>query len=173
MKHVTAGIVAMAVCGSLLGAKSDPLAVTSGLQTMVDSYLTDIARGFWQRRATAIAKIQTPEQVREHQDWARREFVELVGGFPARTELHPKITGTLKRDGYHIDKLIFESQPHFYVTAYVYVPDTVNRVRRPTYTRPDLSRWSAAVSLYWPSIRRIKASARNTMIRSCAPHVLA
>jgi cephalosporin-C deacetylase-like acetyl esterase len=125
MKHITAGIILAAVCGCLWGAESDPLEVTPGLHTMVDAYLTHIAQGFWQQRAITIARIQTPGEVREHQDWARREFIKLLGGFPPRTDLHPRVTGTLKRDGYHIDKLIFESQPHFYVTANVYVPDSV------------------------------------------------
>jgi cephalosporin-C deacetylase-like acetyl esterase len=34
------------------------------------------------------------------------------------------VTGTLKRNGYRIEKVIFESQPAFYVTANLYLPES-------------------------------------------------
>ena len=34
------------------------------------------------------------------------------------------VTGTLKRNGYRIEKIVFESQPTFYVTANLYLPET-------------------------------------------------
>ena len=46
----------------------------------------------------------------------------MLGGFPERTPLAPRITGTLERDAYIIQKLIFESQPGLLVTANLYVP---------------------------------------------------
>jgi cephalosporin-C deacetylase-like acetyl esterase len=38
--------------------------------------------------------------------------------------LNPKVTGILKRAGYRIEKVIFESRPAFYVTANLYLPET-------------------------------------------------
>jgi cephalosporin-C deacetylase-like acetyl esterase len=73
-------------------------------------------------RAAAVAAIRTPEQVRERQRYVRERVLAEIGGLPDRTALRPRITGTLQRDGYRIEKLIFESQPRFYVTANVYVP---------------------------------------------------
>ncbi len=49
---------------------------------------------------------------------------------PARTPLNAKITGSVQRQGYRIEKLVFESRPGFFVTAHVYVPDVESR--RPT-----------------------------------------
>src|SRR6185369_10599413 len=47
----------------------------------------------------------------------------LIGGLPAeKTDLHARITGTIRMDGYSVEKLIFESLPGIYVTALVYVP---------------------------------------------------
>src|SRR6266511_4171453 len=36
--------------------------------------------------------------------------------------LEPRVLGTLKRDGYAIDKVIFQSRPDVWVTASAYVP---------------------------------------------------
>ena len=52
-----------------------------------------------------------------------RERIKLsFGKLPKRTPLKPRITGVLKRDGYNVEKLIFESRPGFLVTANLYVP---------------------------------------------------
>ena len=48
---------------------------------------------------------------------------ESFGPFPEKTPLNAKITGVLKRDGYRIEKVIFESRPQFFVTANLYVPE--------------------------------------------------
>ena len=53
----------------------------------------------------------------------RQKLLRLIGGLPAeKTDLHARITGTIRMDGYSIEKLIFESLPGIYVTALVYVP---------------------------------------------------
>ena len=107
----------------LPGLSQEELKVTSGLHSMVDDYLTSQASQYWQARAKDIAALGTPADLTARQRWVRARFVELLGGFPARTALAPRITGVLHRAGYRIEKLIFESQPKFYVTANVYVPE--------------------------------------------------
>ncbi len=42
---------------------------------------------------------------------------------PPRTPLNASVTGVLKRDGYRIEKIVYESRPDFPVTAHLYVPD--------------------------------------------------
>lgn len=96
--------------------------VVGGLQGSVDRYLTAIARQCWERRAQAMERIRTPEQVAERQAYIRNKVLEALGGFPEKTPLNARITGTLEREGYRVEKLIFESLPRFYVTANVYVP---------------------------------------------------
>ena len=50
-------------------------------------------------------------------------MVEAVGGFPERTPLNAKVTATVPRDGYRIEKILFESLPGVYVTGLLYLPD--------------------------------------------------
>ena len=98
------------------------LEVSKGLRDMVSSYLTGIARTQWEARAALAARIRTPAEVAARQVYIRAKMMQEIGGFPERTPLHARITGTLEGDGYRVEKLIFESQPHRYVTANVYVP---------------------------------------------------
>src|SRR5580704_16302124 len=108
------------------------LLVSAGAQEppVVDRYLTAIARNDWTERDARIAAIRTPADVERRQVFVRSKIVELLGGFPERTPLNPRITGSFVRDGYRVEKVVFESRPKFYVTADVYVP-TSGRVRYP------------------------------------------
>ena len=107
-------------CASLYAQSS--LDVSPGLDGMVDRYLTAIARRQWETRAARVAALHTPAAVRARQVYIRQKLVEEVGGFPEKTALNPRITGTLERGDYKVEKLIYESQPHYYVTANVFVP---------------------------------------------------
>ncbi len=89
----------------------------------LDDFLTNLAREQWTARRKAVDAIRTPTQIRERQDYVRSWVSNAMGGLPPKTPLNPTITGTLHRDGYRIEKLVFESLPKFYVTAAVYVPD--------------------------------------------------
>ena len=51
-------------------------------------------------------------------------MVEAVGGFPDRTPLNAKVVTTVPREGYRIEKILFESLPGVYVTGLLYVPDS-------------------------------------------------
>ncbi|MGA2271478.1 MAG: hypothetical protein ABSH44_23685 [Bryobacteraceae bacterium] len=97
------------------------LAFRSSAQT-VDQYLTGLAMRYLEERAASVAKIRKPEEVRQRQAYIRKKVMAELGGLPEKTPLNPRITGTLERDGYRIQKLIYESLPKFYVTANIYVP---------------------------------------------------
>ncbi|MGD0481717.1 MAG: acetylxylan esterase [Terracidiphilus sp.] len=54
----------------------------------------------------------------------RRSLLAMIGGLPTeKTSLHAEITGKVPGVGFHIEKLIYQSIPGFYVTALVYVPE--------------------------------------------------
>lgn len=56
----------------------------------------------------------------------RRRMFAAMGTFPEKPgELAPKITGVLKRKGYRIEKVVFQSRPDVWVTASAYVPEDV------------------------------------------------
>ena len=71
--------------------------------------------------------IRTEQDLLRVQKQIRQKLLTMLGALPAvRTPLHPRITGRVAMDGFHIEKLIFESLPGVYVTALLYVPDQQN-----------------------------------------------
>ena len=71
-----------------------------------------------------------PEQIAAYQKRLHEKFVEALGGLPERNPLNPQVTGTIRRDGYRVEKILFESQPKHFVSALLFVPDK-NRFQPP------------------------------------------
>ncbi len=46
-----------------------------------------------------------------------------MASLPEKTPLNAKVLGTTQADGFRIEKILFESQPNFPVTALLYLPD--------------------------------------------------
>ena len=57
------------------------------------------------------------------QQEVRSKILELMGGGFERTPLNAKVMGETQMEGFRIEKVVYESQPGFYVTALLYVPD--------------------------------------------------
>jgi dienelactone hydrolase len=70
------------------------------------------------RRAALQSKADAEAYVRE----ARRKTRECFGPWPQKTPLNARVTGTLDRGDYKVEKVIFESRPNFPVTANLYLP---------------------------------------------------
>ncbi|WP_157807206.1 alpha/beta hydrolase family protein [Hymenobacter chitinivorans] len=74
-------------------------------------------------RRTALSQALASEAgVRAYRDSARARFRRVLGPMPAKTPLKATVTGTLARDGYRIEKVIYESTPRHRVTANLYLP---------------------------------------------------
>jgi cephalosporin-C deacetylase-like acetyl esterase len=80
-------------------------------------------------RAAAISSEQF-RGINTLEDWngrrpeVRRQFLDMLGldPLPARTPLNARITGSLEREGYRVENIVFESRPRLYVTGNLYLP---------------------------------------------------
>ena len=54
----------------------------------------------------------------------RAKALARLGGFPARTPLNARVTGRIRRNGYAVENILFESHPGTYVTGNLYLPDS-------------------------------------------------
>jgi pimeloyl-ACP methyl ester carboxylesterase len=87
-------------------------------------YQTEMAWDQDAQRRHAWENVHSEQELLKLQEQIRHHLLSMLGGLPSqRTPLHPQITGSIKMEGFHIEKLIFESLPKIYVTALVYVPD--------------------------------------------------
>lgn len=73
------------------------------------------------RRASLHTKNDAEAYVRE----VRSKIQTCFGPWPEKTPLNSRTTGTIERDAYKIEKVIFESRPGFPVTANLYVPKSL------------------------------------------------
>ena len=75
-------------------------------------------------RKDSLEAFQNLEQWQNWQVIVRRRFSEILGPFPEKTPLNAKIVRTVKKEGYRVEHIIFESQPGFYVTSSLFIPDS-------------------------------------------------
>lgn len=94
---------------------------------MVD-YLRRRAERCFRRREAERAAVKTLADFDAYRARMRRSFLHAIGGLPKeRTPLDAKVTGTLDRGAYVIEKVIYHSLPQFPVTANLYVPKSALR----------------------------------------------
>src|SRR5439155_15896438 len=67
-------------------------------------------------------RFENAAEVKARGDAFRRQIIANIGGFPERAPLNAKTVGVIERENFRIEKIIFESQPNFYVTANLYLP---------------------------------------------------
>jgi dienelactone hydrolase len=90
---------------------------------MMNHYLRQQAQREFKEWKRDYEQRKTPEQVAEYQKHLRQKFLGAIGELPQRTPLKPRVTGVVHRDGYRVEKVIFESQPKHYVTGALFLPD--------------------------------------------------
>ncbi len=90
---------------------------------MVRRYLLDQAEKAFLRREAAFEELKTVEQMREHQHRMREFLRAQLGDFPERTPLQARIVGRHERDGYSVERILYQSRPGHYVTALLYLPE--------------------------------------------------
>lgn len=91
-------------------------------EPMMVAYLNDLAHQALDARVEAYEQLETADDIAAYQAAKHAKFVELLGGFPERTPLNPRIAGTGEGDGYRYEKVIYESRPGFFVTAVLFLP---------------------------------------------------
>jgi dienelactone hydrolase len=105
-------------------------------------------------REKSASRLNTTGEWKIMQNNIKATIWDIVGPFNEKTPLNPQITGKIKKDGYSIENVIYESLPGFYVTASLFIPDNIKKpapgilfcsghtdiaFRRPLYQQPLLN----------------------------------
>ena len=156
---VSAGVAAAADDLTVL----TPEALAGPPGEMMTRYLNALGVEALERRAAEVVKIQTPEQVKARQQKVREFFLEQLGPWPERTPLNAQVVGRQEFDDYRMEKVIFESRPHFHVTGVLYLPKT-----KPPYPAVLVPCGHAAEAKAYPDYQRVSVlMARCGMAAFC------
>jgi dienelactone hydrolase len=91
---------------------------------LIDHYIQQ-ADVLYEIRNKEIGQLKTKKDWQNRQVWVRDKLHHLIGPFPDKTALNPRITGVIHKDGYRVEKLVYESMPGFHVTGCVFIPDDI------------------------------------------------
>jgi dienelactone hydrolase len=100
----------------------DSLTPLNRFPRMVQEFFVEQVRAAERIGEQTRAALQTKADAEKYVRDVRRKIAACFGPFPEKTPLNPRITGTVERDAYTIENVIFESRPGFLVTANLYVP---------------------------------------------------
>ncbi|VTT99700.1 Uncharacterized protein OS=Chthoniobacter flavus Ellin428 GN=CfE428DRAFT_1820 PE=4 SV=1: AXE1 [Gemmataceae bacterium] len=89
---------------------------------MVQEFYVEQVRAAEKKGAELRAALKTKADATTYVADVREKIAKCFGPFPAKTPLNAKVTGTLDRDAYTVEKVVFESRPQFFVTANLYLP---------------------------------------------------
>ncbi len=128
---ISLSLFAVAVCLTAADvAPPDPFTVKSSPALpgpQITSYLRYQVNQAWkfdEQRQARFNAVRSEADMTRLQAELRERLLAMIGGLPAeKTPLNARVTGTIQRTGYRIEKVIFESMPGFHVTALMYIPD--------------------------------------------------
>ena len=94
----------------------------SDAQNALYHYLSGHSYELLKQRHDKIAQLHTKADWEKRQQDVKKTLNNIIGPFPEKTPLNVQITGRMERDDFRVEKLIYESQPGFYVTAALFIP---------------------------------------------------
>jgi cephalosporin-C deacetylase-like acetyl esterase len=95
--------------------------------SLLVNYLNEQAFGYYAQRDKEIEKLRTGDDWIARQKEVREKLMGFFGPLPEKGPLNPIVTGVIKKDGYRIEKIVFESFKGFYVTGCLYVPEKLKK----------------------------------------------
>jgi hypothetical protein len=102
--------------------------VALAAQDALLQWMNGIAQRQLAERESAIAAIRDTAGAAQRRESVRARILDILGGLPEdRGPLNTRVTGRLTNASYTLEKVIFESLPHYYVTANLYRPNAAGR----------------------------------------------
>lgn len=114
----------LAVAGCLHAASGDEFRTlgADGPYLLRDHLLAKAIGQYDARRAEVELALSSPATLTTRQRMLKDRIRQTFGELPDKTPLRPVVTGTIERDGYRIEKVVYQSRPSHYVTANLYLP---------------------------------------------------
>lgn len=107
----------------LVVSATEPKEAIVAPRDIVHHRLLEKSQTLLAKRREAYEQRANLDEIRQHQQQLKTYFTEAIGGFPERTPLNARQTGTVQREGYRVEKIIYESRPQHYVSGTLFLPD--------------------------------------------------
>ena len=127
-------LVGAAAAGGICISRSSLLAQESEIEPfnryprMVHNYYDAKLRGIEKRALERKMSLKTEAEAKEYVADVQGRIARAFAPLPKeKSPLKARITGTLEREGYSVEKVIFESRPGFLVTAHLYLPEGASK----------------------------------------------
>lgn len=85
-------------------------------------YLAALAAAAYEKRNHALSLLTNAAAIQKRQAWVRETFWKLIGGSLERTPLNARVTGAFDREGYRVEKVVYDSRPQIFISANLYLP---------------------------------------------------
>ena len=92
------------------------------VRSVLGRYMNAQAMRLLDERRRAVERLSGAKDVEMRRAYIRKQFLAALGELPERTPLNARVVGVIERADYRIEKVVFQSQPGFFVTANLYVP---------------------------------------------------
>lgn len=93
-------------------------------EELMRRYLRDLSYEAFDHRLENYERLKTTDQIRDHQAKLKQFFLEKLNLPKEKTPLNARLVDRKQFEDFTVEKLIFESQPGFYVPALFYLPKT-------------------------------------------------
>ncbi|ODS84300.1 MAG: hypothetical protein ABS46_04000 [Cytophagaceae bacterium SCN 52-12] len=86
-------------------------------------HLAEDAYSLLDKEADLVARIKTRTQWQQRQQEKKAAMWNQIGSFREKTPLNARVTSVIRKDGFRVENVIYESLPGYYVTASLFIPD--------------------------------------------------
>lgn len=116
---ILALVITSAACAQEERPSMEPL---NRFPRMMQEYVVARIRALDAANLARIQGLGSAEEARAYIEELRAKLPAMFGELPERGDLNARTVGTLEREDYVIERVIFESRPNFPVTANLYIP---------------------------------------------------
>lgn len=89
------------------------------------NFLINQTDKYYNARSEQIARLKTKSDWQKRQQTVRKKLDQLLGKLPAKGPLQPEVLGVVHKNGYRIERILFQPTPGYYETGALYIPDNL------------------------------------------------
>ena len=131
LKQISTLVLILILANNRINGQDDLNVITNKWLQYTDApnslyhHLSGQAYKLIDQRSKTIAKINTLTGWQERQKEVKETLRDIVGPFPEKTPLNARTIRKIRKDGYKVEHVVFESQPKFYVTSSLFIPEGI------------------------------------------------